>query len=101
MDGLLATDWSYAAYSYLFHLGPLGNTLIPILCNRTQLISQKDKENVGLLRDAGDLVTKDMRKAQQLDAFIASSLARSTLRPSKYLWLATGSGRVRYNLWLK
>lgn len=46
-------------------------SLIVLLCSRTQLVSQKEKESVGLLRDAGDLVTKDMRKVQQLHASFA------------------------------
>lgn len=116
MDGFLATYWSYTAYIYLFHLGPLGSTLLPLscqdgwgclspsallwavqnnqvggsclgescdscvgencslsvlLCNRTYLVSQKEQESVGLLRDAGDLVTKDIWKVEQLDAFFA------------------------------
>lgn len=115
MDGFIATYWSYTAYFYLFHLRPLGSTLLPpshadgrgclspsallwvawssqvgssclgencdrcldencsliVLCNRTQLVSQKEQGSVGLLRDAGGLVTRDMRKVQELNAFFA------------------------------
>lgn len=125
MDGFLATYWSYTAYFYLFHLGPLGSSLLfpshpegwgclspsallwapwsskvggrclgescdsclgenslfshcPSV-NRTQLVSQKEQESVALLRDTGDLMTKDMRKVQKVDAFFASDHWQSPL----------------------
>lgn len=33
--------------------------------------ARKSRRSVGLLRDTGDLVTKDMTKVQELDAFFA------------------------------
>lgn len=75
-------------------------SLIVCLCG-TQQVSQKEQESVGLLRDAGDLVTKDMRKVKSSMLSLLEIIGKVNSRASQIPVAGNSVCRVRYNLWPK